>query len=272
MYSTSKEKEHKCLLEQVPIFWTENLGRDFVVIGSVSAQSAYKTLAEISLVEQARKLGADAIICSPLGASTSVHSRKNKEVSSSTTFHYNGSAIKFKDSNQETNINIEQQENEGINIEQQENIYEEELNKLLLLKNNAPEHIINLENDLVLDIDKQKKLLENGIIDDIEFKNRIDISKNKFLEEKKYIDGLDSSIEKILVLKELEDKKIAERKELEKELRNENRIKELENEATLKIEKQKRCFNMNVIDKKEYDKEINLIQMELEEKKRQLKN
>lgn len=96
-FYNKKVEKHEALLKEVPIFWTENLGRGFIVIGSVSFSDSDKISAEIKIIEQAKKLGADAIICSPLGATTSVYSRKDNSVGSSNTFHYNGSAIKFKE-------------------------------------------------------------------------------------------------------------------------------------------------------------------------------
>ena len=50
-----------------------------------------------------------------------------------------------------------------------------------------------------------------------------------------------------------------------------NAIKELEDEANIKFEKQKKLFNMNLIDKKEYEEKMTSIENELNERKKDLK-
>lgn len=263
--------------ESMPIYTSLDIGKSYIELGKINAGNSFEPKAKVDFIKKAEKLGADAIVGVKGELTTSSSAKIDKGIMNigndpkyysvkqeeNSYYEYSGIAIKFNDLNQKTNVNVEKQENKIINVEKQENIYEDNINKLLILKNNAPEYIANLENDLVLEIDKQKKLLENGIIDNDEYENRITISKNKLLEEKKFFNGLDSSIEKMLLLKELEDENLKT-----KESENEATIKEFENEATIKIEKQKKYLSMNLIDKKEYDKEINLIQMELEEKKR----
>lgn len=163
-----KRNKYNNLKNEIPIYWSEQLGRDFVVVGTVNSDDTKKIDAEISLMEQAKKLNADAIICTPIGTTTEVYSKKNYTVGSSNTFHYNGSAIKFKENLNPSNTN---QTNYG--LEQ--------------TTNNLEETITKLENDAIIEIEKQKKLLENEIISEEECKERIVLIKKQLADKKETI-------------------------------------------------------------------------------------
>lgn len=64
--SVTAEFTHQHKIKEMPVYTTENIGRDYIAIGSVrTALYGYTKsakAAEIELIEQAKKLGADAIV------------------------------------------------------------------------------------------------------------------------------------------------------------------------------------------------------------------
>ena len=111
-------------------------------------------------------------------------------------------------------------------------------------QNNLDAIVKKIEEDSLIEFDKLKKLLESGIIDEVEYQNRINTFKNEFIQKK----------EELIYSTKLK-----------------NAIKELEDEANIKFEKQKKLFNMNLIDKKEYEEKMTSIENELNERKKDLK-
>ncbi len=213
-FISNKKNKHETLLKEVPIYYNDKLGKDYIVVGTVSSEDTNKLDAEISLINQAKKLNADAIICLPVGISSHTsggvstsrgfdgRTKINDTTSSYTGYHYNGSAIKFTTEKQAKNTNF---------------------------KSDSEKQIAQTEDQIIYEIDKQKKLLENNIIDESEYQNRINQIKNDFNKRKEEL----------------------------------AMIKKLQEEAELNLEKQKKFLNMNLIGKKEYEKEIDNIKNKL---------
>lgn len=222
---------------KMPIHYTENLGKEYKIIGNISSSNEDKMEAEIDLMEQAEKQKARAIIIlndkieTQTGGSVGVERSVitgNRYISdtrySKNIFHYNAIAIKFI-------------ENESEKISTQQNIFQENTNELDSI-------VQKLEEESITELDKLKKLLESGIIDESEYQNRISNIKTKFIQKK----------EELIYSSKLK-----------------NAIKKLEDEANIKFEKQKKLFNMNLIDKKEYEKKMTSIENELNTRKKDLK-
>ena len=94
----------------------------------------------------------------------------------------------------------------------------------------------NIEKEFALELDTIKKLLENNIINQSEYQNRINQIKNDFnIKKEEFTQKVEETI--------VSNKPI-------------NLVKKLQEEAEFNIEKQKKFLNMNLIDKKEYEKEI----------------
>lgn len=264
MFAIEKSNNHAKLIKEIPIYWTDKLDQEFTVLGSVSSSKSHKIDAEIDLIYQAKKLGSDAIICVPIGIST--HSSGNLSTSRgffdgstkindsrqiNNVYHYNGTAIKFKVINKKKEI-VENYDVSSINIQEYDfSLLKNDLTNLIEFKNNLLKEILLSENEIILEIDKQKKLLDNGVIDNIEFNNRIDSIKKQISDKKNSLKEID---EKILILNEAYEK-----------------IKKVEDEANVKLERQNKLLNMNIIDRKEYEKEISLIKDELSIKRSQIK-
>lgn len=96
-----KNSIHEELLKEVPIYYNDKLGKDYFVVGTVSSANTNKVDAEISLIEQAKKLGADAILCLPVGISSHIsggvstsrgfdgRTNVNDTTSINNAYHYN---------------------------------------------------------------------------------------------------------------------------------------------------------------------------------------
>lgn len=253
MFASEKSNKHAELIKEIPIYWTDNLDQEFTVLGSVSSSKRDKMDAEIDLIYQAKRLGSDAIICVPIGISAhSYGSRKiNDTRQINNVYHYNGTAIKFKVINKKKEI-VENYDVSSINIQEYDfSLLKNDLTNLIEFKNNLSKEILLSENEIILEIDKQKKLLDNGVIDNIEFNNRIDSIKKQISDKKNSLKEID---EKILILNEAYEK-----------------IKKVEDEANVKLERQNKLLKMNIIDRKEYEKEISLIKDELSIKRSQIK-
>ncbi len=263
MFAIKKSKKHAELIKEIPIYWTDKLDQEFTVLGSVSSSKSDKMDAEIDLIYQAKRLGSDAIICVPIGISTyssgnlstsrgfNGSTKINDSRQINNVYHYNGTAIKFKVINKKKEI-VENYDVSSINIQECDfSLLENDLTNLIEFKNNLSKEILLSENEIILEIDKQKKLLDNGVIDNIEFNNRIDSIKKQISDKKNSLKEID---EKILILNEAYEK-----------------IKKVEDEANVKLERQNKLLNMNIIDRKEYEKEISLIKDELSIKRSQIK-
>lgn len=232
MMKAGEEKNHfEDLKKRIPIYYTENFGKKYVVLGNLSSSKESKMLSERDLLEQAEKQNANAIIVlnnnieSQIAGGVSVSrgfiddkARINDTTHLKHTFHYNAIAIKIADDINEKVVD------------------EKNLNDLDSI-------IKRIEEDSLIEFDKIKKLLESGIIDETEYQNRITTFKNEFIQKKE---------------------------ELINSTKLKNAIKELEDEANIKFEKQKRLFKMNVIDRKEYEEKMAFIENELNERKKDL--
>jgi hypothetical protein len=220
------------LKKRIPIYYTENFGKEFIVLENLSSSNEDKMEAEINLMEQAEKQNANAIIVlnnnieSQIAGGVSVSrgfidnkARIKDTTHLKNTFHYNAIAIKIVD---DTNEKVVDEKNQ----------------------NNLDAIVKKIEEDSLIEFDKLKKLLESGIIDEVEYQNRINTFKNEFIQKK----------EELIYSTKLK-----------------NAIKELEDEANIKFEKQKKLFNMNLIDKKEYEEKMTSIENELNERKKDLK-
>lgn len=232
-----RNEYYENLKVKMPIHYTENLGKEFKIIGNISSSKEDKMEAEIDLMEQAEKQKANAIIIlndkieTQTGGSVGVSRSAitgNSYISdtrySKNIFHYDAIAIKFI-------------ENESEKKSTQQNIFKENANELDSI-------VQKLEEESIVEFDKQKKLLESGIIDESEYQNRISTIKTKFIEKK----------EELIYSNKLR-----------------NAIKEIEDEANIKFEKQKKLFNMNLISKKEFDEEMSNIESILVARKKELK-
>lgn len=157
------------LSKKITIFTSENIGKEYVVLGPVSASCDTKTLSELSLMQQADKLGANGIICSHFNVSSNLsgevsvqkdffgNNPKIKDTTSiDSTFHLMGSAIKI--------------------IEKSE----KEIPKTVILT----DEVKKMEEDAILEIEKQKKLLDNELITSEEYKERIAVIKQQLTEKK----------------------------------------------------------------------------------------
>lgn len=100
-----------------------------------------------------------------------------------------------------------------------------------------------LEEAYIFEFEIPKRLFENNIIDEIEYKKRIDILKKELLQKKNELLDLTKS---------------------------ENIVLKLEEEAEINILKQKKFLDMNLIDREEYEKEIEKIKNTLLIRKKEL--
>lgn len=77
--------------KEMPVFSIEDIGRKYVALGVVKSSNTFYQRAEVELIEQAQKMGADAIVgCK--GESTTINSAKN---GINTIYDFYGTAVKF---------------------------------------------------------------------------------------------------------------------------------------------------------------------------------
>lgn len=215
--NADKVSNHKKLQQKVPIFSTENIGRDFVAIKPVSSSHSDKIKAEIDLMEQAEEVGADAIIGCNInvqthtsgGVSTSrgplgmgkMEIKDNRSTSSE--FHYYGTAIKYV----EKNSNEEQVKEEAIptpnkienTIEEQSQVVDSDITQELVdgfqekakveiskLSQNLQENLDKVDNiekkynaEFVEEVNNLKILLEEKMINEEEFESKKNNLKEK---------------------------------------------------------------------------------------------
>ena len=94
-------------------------------------------------------------------------------------------------------------------------------------------------------------MLDVGVIDNNEYNNRIDFFKNKLVDSKKKLDEVNSKIDELSSINQ--------------------KYKLLEDDYNKKMEKQKKFLSMNLVGKKEYEKEISLIEQEFKTKTAELR-
>lgn len=163
----NKQKLYDNLKREIPIFPNEHIGKDFIVLGPVSSSRDNKESAEFDLRLQAKALGANGIICSHFNISsyktgnvsiTKDFAGNNPKLRDTTsignTFHFMGTAIKITEAKKE-----------------------DKMSNLIVELKEAEENTLS-------EINKQKALLENGLIDKEECENRIADIKNN-LENKR---------------------------------------------------------------------------------------
>ena len=95
--------------KETPIYTTSDIGREYIVLGQVQSSYTYYPRAEVELIEQAQKMGADAIVdCSGTSqTSTKRHIDKGAlnisndprfysvKEESTTVYNFHGTAVKF---------------------------------------------------------------------------------------------------------------------------------------------------------------------------------
>lgn len=113
-------------------------------------------------------------------------------------------------------------------------------------KNHLVNKLQQCEDNLINEIEKQKKLLDHNAIDNDEYKRRIDTVSNQLSEIKNSIEEKNSQIKNLIELNE--------------------KVKLIEDEVNTKFDKQRKCLALNLISKAEYEKEKAVIQEEMSKK------
>jgi len=153
----SKEKlqdKHRALNREIHIYPSENLGRPYRAVGGVQSNSTNRIKAEIEIMQQAKRLGADAIVGCNLNVATkvrgSVGTRAShnpfgggKVVTGSThsqeKFYFYGTAVVFTDREDDSSLDDDQGK------DKKEHLQEKALAEIGKLKSLLSEELISNE-------------------------------------------------------------------------------------------------------------------------------